>query len=133
MVHSFDASFWAVCLPAFYGMFRKSHLVPTSAANFDFRKQFTCRDVPFFRWGHCSKSTGAKQSNSGKGLSRLPLPFTPRSSLCPCVALANGFSFTSHKAKPNSHAFSWLDHQTLLIQCFTYRAFIHQPSKFMDF
>ena len=78
MVHSFDASFWAICLTAFYGMFRKSHLVPTSAANFDFCKQFTNRDVTFFSCGgHCSKSAGAKRSNSGKGLSRCPSPLSP--------------------------------------------------------
>ena len=33
--HSFDASFWAICLTAFYGLFRKSHLLPLSNRTFD--------------------------------------------------------------------------------------------------
>ena len=28
--HSLDATFWAVCLVAFYGLFRKAHLLPNS-------------------------------------------------------------------------------------------------------
>ena len=124
MLHSFDVSFWAICLTAFYGMFRKSHLVPTSAATFDPNKQFCFRDVTFFSWGALLEVRWSKTIQFRERVVQIPLPFISGSPLCPCTALAKAFSFTSHKAKPESHAFSWLDHRTLLIQCLTYRAFL---------
>ena len=48
---SYDASFWAICLIAFFGMFRKSHLLPISASKFDGNKQFTRSCFKFFPWG----------------------------------------------------------------------------------
>ena len=41
---SFDASFWAICLVAFFGMFRKSHLLPKLASNFNPAHQITRSD-----------------------------------------------------------------------------------------
>ena len=35
--NSADASLWAICLVAFYRMFRKSHLLPVLASSFDLR------------------------------------------------------------------------------------------------
>ena len=49
---SYDASFWAVCLIAFFGMFRKSHLLPISASKFDGNKQFTRSCFKFFPGVH---------------------------------------------------------------------------------
>ena len=46
---SVDASFWAICLVAFLGMFRKSHLVVTGNGSFDSAQQFTKSDFQFFR------------------------------------------------------------------------------------
>ena len=43
-----DASFWAICLVAFYGMFCKSHLLPMSTSSFDLRKQLTKADFKIF-------------------------------------------------------------------------------------
>ena len=41
---SLDTSFWAICLVAFYGMFRKSHLLPTASHLFNPKKQLTKGD-----------------------------------------------------------------------------------------
>ena len=125
MLHSFDASFQSICLTAFYGMFRKSHLVATSATMFDSCKQFTYQDVTFFSWGALLEVRWHKTIQFREGLSKCPSslsqgPPPP----CACTALAKAFSFTSNKATPHSHAFSWLDHKTLLVQCFTYKAFL---------
>ena len=48
---SFESSFWAACLTTFYGMFRKSNLMPTTAAKFSSEKQLTKSDFSFFTWG----------------------------------------------------------------------------------
>ena len=45
LTSSVDASFWAVCLVAFYGMFRKAHLLPTAAYQFNSSKQLTIRPI----------------------------------------------------------------------------------------
>ena len=49
--YSVDASFWAICLVAFFGMFRKSHLLSTTSGSFDPVRQFTKADFRFFPWG----------------------------------------------------------------------------------
>ena len=51
LANSTDASFWATCLVAFYGMFRKSHLLPMAPHLFDPRKQLTKADFKIFPWG----------------------------------------------------------------------------------
>ena len=38
---SYDASFWDVCLTAFFGLFRKSNLLPVSDVQYDPNKQFS--------------------------------------------------------------------------------------------
>ena len=41
------ASFWAICLTAFFGLFRKSHLLPVSVSAFDPKRQFIRSDFVF--------------------------------------------------------------------------------------
>ena len=41
------ASFWAICLTAFFGLFRKSHLLPVSVSAFDPKRQFLRSDFVF--------------------------------------------------------------------------------------
>ena len=38
------ASFWAICLVAFFGLFRKAHLLPESESGFNPKKMFTRSD-----------------------------------------------------------------------------------------
>ena len=51
LTNSLDASFWAICLVAFYGMFRKSHLLPITPNKFDSSKQLTKADFKILTWG----------------------------------------------------------------------------------
>ena len=45
---SVNASFWAICLVAFFGMFCKSHLLIKGKSSFDAIKQFIKTDFLFF-------------------------------------------------------------------------------------
>ena len=109
MSHSFDASFWAICLVAFFVMFRKSHLLPTSNNAFDPNKQFSFQDITFFTWGALLHVRWSKTIQFRGRVVQMSLPSIPGSPLCTCSALSRAFSYTSHKAEPSSHAFSWLD------------------------
>ena len=48
---SVDASFWKICLVAFFGMFRKSHLVTKGTTTFDPSTQFVKEDFRFYPGG----------------------------------------------------------------------------------
>ena len=48
---SVDASFWAICLVAFFGLFSKSHLLIKGKSSFDASKQFVETDFLFFYMG----------------------------------------------------------------------------------
>ena len=76
---SFDASFWAICLVAFSGMFRKSHLLPTSTSAFDATKQLTKDDFQFFTWGAQLTIRWSKTIQFRERVVRIPLPLIPYS------------------------------------------------------
>ena len=61
--YSVDASFWAICLVAFYGMFRKSHLLVQGNSQFDPDRQFLKSDFRFFPWGPLCWFVGARLFN----------------------------------------------------------------------
>ena len=121
--HSFDASFWAVCLVAFYGLFRKSHLLPTSNQLFDPTKQFTLGDFTFHPWGLLLKVGWSKTIQFRERMVYIPIPRIPNSPICAFQAVVNAFGFIQ-TAKRTCHAFSWIDHKSLLIHCLTYRSFL---------
>ena len=121
--HSFDASFWAVCLTAFYGLFWKSHLLPLSNGTFDPNKQFQFSDFRLFTWGVLLTVRWSKTIQFRERVVVIPLPRVPGSPLCLYQAIKQAFTFT-HWAPRDYHAFSWLDHKSLQVQCFIYRAFL---------
>ena len=121
--HSFDASFWAVCLVAFYGLFRKSHLLSTSNQLFDPTKQFTLGDFTFHPWGLLLKVVWSKTIQFRERVVYIPIPRIPNSPLCAFQAVVNAFGFIQ-TAKRTCHAFSWIDHKSLLVHCLTYRSFL---------
>ena len=63
MGNSADASFWAICLVAFYGVFRKSHLLPVLSSSFDLREQLSKADFKNFPWGYSSLFDGVRPYN----------------------------------------------------------------------
>ena len=120
---SFDASSWATCLVAFFGLFRKSHLLPTSAKHFNPSKQFTKADFQFHPWGILITMRWSKTIQFRERVVCIPLLQIPGSSLCPVQAVTQAFRFTV-QADSNSQAFTWLDQSSLKLRVLTYRAFI---------
>ena len=89
---SFEASFWAIFLVAFYGMFRNSHLLPVSPTSFDPRKQLTKADFKIFPWGVLITIHWSKTIQFRGRVVIIPLSRIPHSPLCP-TALLYGLGF----------------------------------------
>ena len=121
--YSVDASFWAICLVAFYGMFRKSHLLVQGNSQFDSARQFVKSDFRFFPWGVVVVVRWSKTIQFRERLVSIPLPSIPGSPLCPVSAILHAFSFTP-TAPANSQSFCWVQPRFLKFQCFTYSFFM---------
>lgn len=122
LTYSIDASFWAICLVAFFGMFRKSHLLPVSGSSFTPSKQLTKNDFTFYPWGMLLTIRWSKTIQFRERVVQIPLPRIPNSPLCPVEASTKAFRFTIQSSSA-SQAFNWLDHSALQINTFTYRTF----------
>ena len=57
------ATFWAVCLVAFFGLLRKVNLLCKGSTQFNPSKQMRRRDIIFFPTGPLSLTDGPRQSN----------------------------------------------------------------------
>ena len=121
---SFDASFWAICLVAFFGMFRKAHLLPVSSGKFDSSKQLTKADFRVFPWGTVITIRWSKTIQFRERVVEIPLPCIPRSRLCPTTAIIHAFSFTP--STPDSQAFNWVPTPSSDPQIFTYALFLRK-------
>ena len=121
--NSFDSSFWAICLTAFFGLFRKSHLLTTTKTAFDPSKQFTKSDFIFYPWGALVHVRWSKTIQFRERTVHLPLPRIPHSVLCPVTAILHAFSFTQSGAS-SSQAFAWLHHNNMRLMPFTYKSFL---------
>ena len=120
---SLDASFWAICLVAFYGLFRKSHLLPTAANQFNPSKQLTKADFKIFYWGTLITVRWSKTIQFRERVVEIPLPAIPDSILCPTAAIINAFRFTSSLSTRASQAFNWVDGSGVL-HSLTYSSFV---------
>ena len=112
---SFDASFWATFLVSFFGLFRKSHLLPMSAKHFDPAKQFTKADFHFHSWGILLKVCWSRTIQFQCQV-RIPLMKIPDSPSCPVQAASWAFRFTTEVPGVCSQAFTWLNQSTLQIR-----------------
>ena len=65
--NSADALFWAICLVAFYGVFRKFHLLPVLTSSFVLCRQLTKAGFRIFT-GYSSPFTGVRPYNFLNGL-----------------------------------------------------------------
>ena len=92
--YSVDASFWAICLVAFYGMFRKSHLLVQGNAQVDPDRQFLKSDFRFYPWGAIMLVRWSKTIQFRERCVSIPLPRLAGSPLCPVSATLHAFSFT---------------------------------------
>ena len=112
-----------ICLVSFFGMFRKSHMVVTSASAFNAKKQFTKSDFRFFPWGVEIIVRWSKTIQFRERQISIPLPRVSGSPLCPVSAILHAFSFTA-SAPLESQAFMWLHPTSLRLQPFTYSLFL---------
>ena len=91
-----DAVFWAVCVFAFFLLFRKSNLLPDTAAGFNPDHQLARRDLVItdehiivgIRW--------AKNQQFSRQLMTYPLPILKNSVLCPLKAISRVFRLISN-------------------------------------
>ena len=120
--YSVDASLWAICLVAFLGMFRKSHLPVTENGSFDAAQQFTKSDFQFFPWGVIIGVRWSKTIQFRERVVSIPLPWVPGSLFCPVAAITHAFSFTVG-APSLSQAFQWLT-PSLHLREFSYGLFM---------
>ncbi len=84
-----DILFWATCITAFYGLFRKSNLVPASAASFDGHKHLTRGDLARHHQGLSLRVKWSKTIQFSERTYLIPLPYLGDHPLCPVTAVVN--------------------------------------------
>lgn len=119
--NSFHASFWAICLTAFFGLFRKVHLLPESAAKFDQTKQFTRYDFSPSVHGFNIHVRWSKTIQFGQRTVIIPIVSRPGSLLCPVAAITQAFALCPG-APVTSPAFCW--YNSAKFSVLTYKAFM---------
>jgi len=83
-----DMVFWATCVLAFFGLLRKSNLLPTSAGTFDRDKLFTRADLHRTPSGLLLKLKWSKTIQHKERSLFIPLPIIHKHPLCPVMAIA---------------------------------------------
>ena len=99
-----DAMFWAACLTAFFGFFRKSNLFPPPGVSFDPNKHLCRSDFVLFHWGIMIKIKYSKTIQFNERVLLTPLPLLSGHPLCPVAAITNAFVL-SPEAPPSGPAF----------------------------
>ena len=121
--NSFHASFWDICLTAFFGLFRKSHLLPDSATAFNPKRCLTRADFTPSAFGFLVQVRSSKTIQFGQRILTIPLVSCPGSPLCPVQAIRHAFSFTL-QASPTTQAFCFhasINHTGSIL---TYKSFM---------
>ena len=121
--NSKHASFWAICLVSFFGLFRKSHLLPSATSTFNERQFLIRSDFTFHddtvhilvRW--------SKTIQMGQRTITVPLVGNPCSPLCPLTAVKQAF-FLTPSASCVDQAFCYRDSSACRNVVFTYKAFL---------
>ena len=117
------ASFWAICLTMFFGLFRKSHLLVESSPKFNSKQQFTRADFTQDTYGYLLAVRWSKTIQMGQRIVFIPLLPFPQHPLCPVTAISQAL-FLSPAAHSGSQAFCYQD-GPLLVSRFTYKAFMN--------
>ena len=87
----FDINFWAACLLLFFGMLRKSNVMPDNVMSFSKDKQFIRSDFNFESQCICVRVKWSKTIQNKERAYVIRLPFLG-TSLCPVDALNKAFS-----------------------------------------
>ena len=85
--NTWDITFWAACLVAFFSFFRKSNLFVHSLAEFKPAQHLTRESVSFHTKGMVLTVTWTKTIQFRQHTLHIPLPRIPGSFLCPAQAL----------------------------------------------
>lgn len=128
---SYHASFWAICVVAFFGLFRKVHLLPVSCNTFNPGRQFTKSDFSFSNSTVYIAVRWSKTIQLGQRIITVPLLAAPKSILCPVTAIQHAFSFTAGAPK-TTQAFCWLGDSTTIPHVFTYKSFMTCMSRILS-
>lgn len=101
-----DLVFWAVCMVAFFGLFRKSNLLPVSGAKFDPKKHLTRGDIAKCQSGLTVHVKWSKTIQFLERMFYVPLPFLKGHPLCPVGAVLQLLSL-SGDLNPSAPLFSF--------------------------
>ena len=124
------ASFWAICIVSFFGLFRKSHLLPLSAKIFSSATFLTRSDFTFDESTVYIKVRWSKTIQLGQRTVIIPL-VGMSSPLCPVAAVSRAFRLTPG-ADPHGQAFCWRDSFYGANRVFTYRDFMLSLHTFLS-
>ena len=111
-----DKLFRAVCITAFFLLFRKSNLIPDKTFGFEIDKQLARKDIYFTNINAVVGIRWSKTHQFSRELLTFPLPRLDGSVLCPVRALRNVLD--TIPGKPEAHLFARSDGSSL-----TYRQF----------
>ena len=101
-----DIVFWAACMVAFYGLLRKSNLLPPSAHSFDSRKHLCKNNLCITQHGYDLSVYWSKTIQNKERVLHLVLPIVPGHLLCPVAAVTNLLYLNRH-SDPSSPLFSF--------------------------
>ena len=124
------ASFWAVCLVSFFGLFRKSHLLPLSRNDFTPGTFLIRSDFSFDSSTVYIKVRWSKTMQLGERSVTIPL-VAMSSPLCPVSAIRQSFQLAPG-AGPSDQAFCWRDSFYGTNRVFTYRDFMLSLRTFLS-
>ena len=86
------ATFWAVCLVAFFGLLRKANLLCRGLTHFNPSKHLRRGDIFFFTDWAIIINTWSKTIQFSQRILTIPLPRIAQHPLCPYTALKHAFS-----------------------------------------
>ncbi len=89
-----DANFWAACLVAFFGLLRKTNLLPVSAISFVPSKNLARSHFSLHSWGLAVKILFSKTNQFQERELEIALPSIPGHPLCPVTAVLHAFSLS---------------------------------------
>ena len=127
---SIHSSFWAICLTAFFGMFRKSNILPTTKSTFSSSKQLCKSDFTFFAWGVSVHLNWSKTIQFRDRIIQIPFSFIPNSPLCPVKAISHAFSFDKF-SQGDMQAFCYINLMSGIPVIFTCSKFLSMLRAFL--
>lgn len=108
-----DSLVWAVALVSFFGMLRRSNVLPLCSAKFDQAKHLRRQDVTFSASAVTLHIRWAKNIQFQERDRFLPLARIPGHTLCPVVAAHRAFQMTAD-CPPSGPAFGTLSSQVFV-------------------